>query len=78
MCQKTKKILGSNLEHLPVVKALRGDDQWFEHLPHREDPQVLSGTTLLQPLSEFFTDHGGLRTRDSQIRDVHFLIKTPK
>ena len=43
--KKLNKIFGSDLEHLPVFKALRGDNSRVKHLPCMEDPRVQSGTT---------------------------------
>ena len=46
LSQKSKQIMfGSNLKHLPVFKALHGDDPSVEHLPCVDIPQVQSGTT---------------------------------
>ena len=45
LCQKLNKIFWSNLEALPVFKALCWDDPRVEHLPRIDDPQVKSGTT---------------------------------
>ena len=46
MSKNLNKIFGPNMKHLPVFKALHGDDPRVEHLPHVDDPQVQSGTTF--------------------------------
>ena len=45
MCKKLIKIFGSDLEHLPVFKALRGHNPRVEHLPRVDNPCVQSGPT---------------------------------
>ena len=47
LCKKKNSQLfsGSDLKHLPIFKALCGDNPWVEHLPRVDNPQVQSVTT---------------------------------